>query len=232
MERRVPKRKEEESMASTVVAIDGPAGAGKSTVARLLAREIGASYINTGSLYRALALAAQHAGIGPGDVPADFLARQRLEFRGETLYLNGDAPGEALRTQECAEGASIISKQPAVREYLLDVQRAAAEKQWIVMEGRDIGTVIFPDAACKFFVTASVEERARRRLAQQGEVAAGATLASVMAEISRRDERDANRAVAPLRPAADAEIVDTTGMTIDEVVTHLAAKVRPLMAAR
>ena len=123
----------------------------------------------------------------------------------------------------------MISKQPRVREYLLDVQRGAAAKQWIVMEGRDIGTVIFPDAACKFFVTASVEERARRRLAQQGEVTEGATLESVMAEIARRDERDANRAVAPLRPAADAEIVDTTGMSIDEVVAHLAAKVRPAM---
>ena len=219
-------------MASTVVAIDGPAGAGKSTVARQLARELGASYINTGSLYRALALALRNAGLDFAEVPLDFLRRQRLEFRGETLYLNGEEPGAALRTPECAEGASIISKQPAVREYLLDVQRAAAEKQWIVMEGRDIGTVIFPDAACKFFVTASVEERARRRLAQQGEVAAGATLESVMAEISRRDERDANRAVAPLRPAADAEIVDTTGMSIDEVVAHLAAKVRPVMAAR
>jgi len=219
-------------MSSTVVAIDGPAGAGKSTVARRLAREIGASYINTGSLYRALALAARRAGIEICEVPEEFLHGQHLEFRGETLYLNGEAPGEALRTPECAEGASIVSKQSAVREYLLGVQRAAAEKQWIVMEGRDIGTVIFPDAACKFFVTASVEERARRRLAQQGEVAAGATLESVMAEISRRDERDANRVVAPLRPAADAEIVDTTGMSIDEVVAHLAAKVRSAMAVR
>ena len=216
-------------MASTVVAIDGPAGAGKSTVARQLARELGASYINTGSLYRALALAARRAGIDPAEVPEEFLARQHLEFRGETLYLNGEDPGAQLRTPECAEGASLISKQPRVREYLLAVQRNAAAKQWIVMEGRDIGTVIFPDAACKFFVTASVEERARRRLAQQGEVAEGATLESVMAEIARRDERDANRAVAPLRPAADAEIVDTTGMSIDEVVAHLAAKVRPAM---
>ena len=219
-------------MSSTVVAIDGPAGAGKSTVARLLAREIGASYINTGSLYRALALAARRAGIDPADVPEEFLACQHLEFRGETLYLNGEDPGAALRTPECAEGASLISKQPRVREYLLGVQRSAAAEQWIVMEGRDIGTVIFPDAACKFFVTASVEERARRRLAQQGEVTEGATLESVMAEIARRDERDANRAVAPLRPAEDAEIVDTTGMTIAEVVARLAAKVRPAMAAR
>ena len=221
-----------ETMSSTVVAIDGPAGAGKSTVARQLARELGASYINTGSLYRALALAARRAGIDTADVPEEFLVRQHLEFRGETLYLNGEDPGAALRTPECAEGASLISKQPRVREYLLAVQRDAAAKQWIVMEGRDIGTVIFPDAACKFFVTASVEERARRRLAQQGEVAEGATLESVMAEIARRDERDANRAVAPLRPAADAEIVDTTGLSIDEVVAHLAAKVRPAMAAR
>ena len=209
-------------MSSTVIAIDGPAGAGKSTVARLLARRVGASYINTGSLYRALALALRRAGADPAAVPEGFLEKQLLEFRGETLFLNGEDPGAVLRTPQCAEDASIVSRQPAVREYLLGVQRRAADGQWIVMEGRDIGTVIFPDAACKFFVTASVEERARRRLAQQGEVAEGATLESVAAEIARRDERDANRAVAPLRPAPDAEIVDTTGLAIDEVVERLA----------
>ena len=212
---------------STVVAIDGPAGAGKSTVAKKLATSLGIAYINTGSLYRALALAAGDAGLDlHRDIPQDFLAAQRLEFRGETLFLNGEAPGEALRSAECAANASLISKQPAVREFLLSVQRDAAKSQWIVMEGRDIGTVIFPDATVKFFVTASLEERAKRRLAQQAEVAAGADLSSVMEDIRRRDERDAKRDTAPLRPADDAVMVDTTGLTVEQVVELLVRRCR------
>jgi len=210
---------------STVVAIDGPAGAGKSTVARKLAARLGIAYINTGSLYRALALAAAEQSLDlNAPLPADFLAGQHLEFRGETLFLNGRDPGNALRSAECAANASMISKQPAVREFLLPVQRDAARKQWIVMEGRDIGTVIFPDAQIKFFVTASLEERAKRRLAQQGEVAAGADLASVITDIRRRDEQDSKRDTAPLRPAEDAVMVDTTGSTIEQVVALLASR--------
>ena len=207
---------------STVVAIDGPAGAGKSTVARKLAAHLGVAYINTGSLYRALALAATDAGLDiDQSIPPEFLAAQHLKFRGETLFLNGVDPGAALRSAECAANASRISKHPEVRKFLLDVQRSAADDQWIVMEGRDIGTVIFPDARIKFFVTASLEERAKRRLAQQGEVAAGSDLAAVMEEIRLRDERDAKRETAPLRPADDAIMVDTTGSTVDEVVERL-----------
>ena len=212
---------------STVVAIDGPAGAGKSTVAKLLAAKLGIAYINTGSLYRALALAAKEAGIDLHEpLSPEFLNSQRLEFRVDELFLNGIAPGEKLRLPECAAGASLVSKQPLVREYLLPVQRNAARGQWIVMEGRDIGTVIFPDARVKFFVTASLEERAKRRLAQSGEVAAGADLASVLEDIRRRDEQDTKRATAPLKPAADALIVDTTGMSIEEVLEHLAGYCR------
>ena len=212
---------------STVVAIDGPAGAGKSTVAKKLATCLGIAYINTGSLYRALALAAAEAGLDlHRDIPQDFLAAQRLEFRGETLFLNGEAAGDALRSAECAANASLVSRQPEVRNFLLSVQRDAAKKQWIVMEGRDIGTVIFPDAKIKFFVTASLEERAKRRLAQQSEVAAGADLASVMEEIRRRDERDAKRDTAPLRPADDAVMVDTTGLTVEQVVGLLIRRCR------
>ena len=212
---------------STVVAIDGPAGAGKSTAAKLLAARLGIAYINTGSLYRALALAAANSGMDPHhELPASFLQAQKLEFRGETLFLNDRDPGAALRTAECAANASLISKQPVVRDFLLPVQRDAATSQWIVMEGRDIGTVIFPDAQIKFFVTASLEERAKRRLAQRGEIAANADLASVMAEIRRRDEQDSKRETAPLRPAEDAVMVDTTGLTIDEVVELLVRRCR------
>ena len=212
---------------STVVAIDGPAGAGKSTVARKLAAYLGIAYINTGSLYRALALAASEAGLDlRQNLPQDFLAAQHLEFRGETLFLNGKAPGDALRSAECAANASMVSKQPAVREFLLGVQRDAAKDQWIVMEGRDIGTVIFPDARIKFFVTASLEARAKRRLAQQGEIAAGADLNSVMADIRRRDEQDSKRDTAPLRPADDAVMVDTTSLSVEQVVELLARQCR------
>jgi len=212
---------------STVVAIDGPAGAGKSTVAKLLAARLGIAYINTGSLYRALALAAAESNLDLSKpLPGDFLKAQKLEFRGETLYLNGEDPGAKLRAPECASNASLVSKQPAVREFLLPVQRHAADRCWIVMEGRDIGTVVFPEARIKFFVTASLEERARRRLAQSGEVAAGADMRAVIEEIRKRDERDSQRAAAPLRQADDAVMVDTTGLSIDEVVDKLAGYCR------
>ena len=207
---------------STVVAIDGPAGAGKSTVARLLADRMGYAYVNTGSLYRALALSAKRAGIDPGVLDFEFLNKQHLEFRGADLYLNGELLGAELRTPDIAQGASLVSKQKCVRDYLLPVQRDAAKNCWIVMEGRDIGTVIFPDAQCKFFVTATPEERARRRMAQSGEIAAGADFEAILAEIKERDERDSTRAIAPLKPADDAVVVDTTGFTIDEVVEQLA----------
>ena len=212
---------------STVVAIDGPAGAGKSTVARLLAAELGIAYINTGSLYRALALAAKRNNLDlAAPLAPDFLNSQHLEFRGETLYLNGEDPGAALRSPECAANASLISRQPSVRNFLLPVQRNAAIGRWIVMEGRDIGTVIFPDARIKFFVTATVEERARRRLAQDGEVDDDADLGAVIREIRKRDEQDSQRKTAPLRQADDAILIDTTGMGIDEVVGRLAEHCR------
>ena len=211
---------------STVVAIDGPAGAGKSTVARMVADCLNYAYINTGSLYRALAYAAMTSGVAFDKITPDFLARQQLEFRGADLYLNGQKLDAELRRAECAKGASIISAIPFVRDYLLPVQRNAANGQWIVMEGRDIGTVIFPDAEKKFFVTASAEERARRRLAQAGEIADGATFESILADIKARDERDMNRAIAPLKKADDALLVDTTGIAIEDVVAVIAAYCR------
>lgn len=211
---------------STVVAIDGPAGAGKSTVARMVADCLNYAYINTGSLYRALAYAAMASGVAFNEVTPEFLAEQQLEFRGADLYLNGQKLETELRRAECAKGASIISAIPCVRDYLLPVQRNAAHGQWIVMEGRDIGTVIFPDAEKKFFVTASAEERARRRLAQSGEVADGATFESILADIKARDERDMNRAVAPLKQAEDAVLIDTTGLAISEVVEKIASYCR------
>lgn len=206
---------------STVVAIDGPAGAGKSTVARMAAQRLGYAYINTGSLYRAIAYAASASGITFPEITPGFLSTLHLEFRGADLLLNGTVLDSELRSAECAAGASIVAALPFVRDFLMPVQRNAAANQWIVMEGRDIGTVVFPDAERKFFVTASPEERARRRLAQSGEVGKNADFNAVLKQIIDRDERDSSRAVAPLKPSPDAIVIDTTGMPIAAVVAQI-----------
>ena len=204
---------------SKVVAIDGPAGAGKSTVAQMLARKCGFTYVNTGSLYRAIAWAASLENRDIKALPEDFLASLSLEYVDGKLLVNGTDPGEALRSASCAASASLIATQPLVRKFLLPVQRNAAEKGWIVMEGRDIGSVIFPDAAYKFFVTASVEERARRRLAQN----ANETLSfeEIKKLISDRDQQDMTRAEAPLIQAEDAVVIDTSALSIEQVVEKL-----------
>lgn len=208
---------------SRCIAIDGPAASGKSSIAKRIAEKMNLAYVNTGSLYRAVALAALRAKCDLAALDRNFLDRLKLEYVERSpgvweLKLNGEFPGAALRTPEVAAGASLVAGQPAVRDYLLDAQRGFAGERYIVMEGRDIGTVIFPDADFKFFVTASPEERARRRLAQSGETPDGATLAEVARGIAARDRQDSERAVAPLKPAADAESIDTTGLTLDAAV--------------
>ena len=204
---------------SKVVAIDGPAGAGKSTVARLLAERCGFTYVNTGSLYRAIAWAAAGKGVDIKDLQEDFLAGLDLDYVDGKLLVNGVDPGEELRSSACSAAASFVATQSRVRQFLLPVQRNAAMKGWIVMEGRDIGSVIFPDAAYKFFVTASVEERARRRLEQNANETL--TFEEIKKLISERDYQDSHRAEAPLCQAEDAVLVDTSKMSIDEVVTYL-----------
>ena len=204
---------------SKVVAIDGPAGAGKSTVARMLAEKCGFTYVNTGSLYRAIAWAAAGQQVDIKELEMSFLSTLKLEYVDGELLVNGKNPGEELRSSACSAAASAIATQPLVRKFLLPVQREAAEKGWIVMEGRDIGSVIFPDAAYKFFVTASVEERARRRLEQNANETL--TFEEIKKLISERDYQDSHRSEAPLRQAEDAVLVDTSKMSIDEVVTYL-----------
>lgn len=205
---------------SNVIAIDGPAASGKSTIAGMIAKHLNIAYISTGSLYRAVALACLRAGRPLENVPRSFLETLNLEYRpgADGLYelmLNGEFPGSALRGIEVAAGASKVAAQPEVRSYLLDVQRSFAGKDLIVMEGRDIGTVIFPDAKYKFFITATPEERARRRLSQEGERFDAEALAEVARAIAERDEQDANRPVAPLKPAADSIVIDNTGLTLE-----------------
>jgi len=217
------------------IAIDGPAASGKSTVARLVAERLKGYYVNTGDMYRAVSWAALERGLDVASDSAGVAAllssldlRYRVAGPGQLqLYLNGDpVPQERVRSAAVAAVVSLVARLPAVRAWLRDRQRECCDLGTVVMEGRDIGTVILPEAPFKFFVTASPEERARRRLAQAGEVAPGATIASVAAEIAARDRIDSSRAVAPLRAAPDAVVICTDGMTPDEVADRIVSAVR------
>jgi CMP/dCMP kinase len=222
-------------MSQQVIAIDGPAASGKSTIAALLAAKLHIPYINTGNMYRAITMYALDSGIHletecTNEVFTTLLNTLKLDYiqtvSGDyELQVNGILPGPRLRSPEVAAFVSPVAVLSVVRDWLKDLQRDSAKLGLIVMEGRDIGTVIFPDAAFKFFLTATPEERARRRLAQAGETFDGATLESVARDIAERDHIDSSRAIAPLKPADDSEIVDTTEMTIDEVINYLAGRV-------
>jgi cytidylate kinase len=216
------------------IAIDGPAASGKSTVARLVAERLGGFYINTGDMYRTIARAALDAGIDPrSDPDAAACLLSNLDLRYEAvgpgtvrLMLNGEPVKQAdIRAPEVAQVVSFVARIPRVREWLKNRQRETRRLGTIVMEGRDIGTVILPDATHKFFLTATPEERARRRLAQKGETAEGATVASVAAEIAERDRIDSSRKVAPLRPAKDAIQIWSDNMTPEEVRDTMVAHV-------
>ena len=210
-----------------IVAIDGPAGAGKSTVARELARRLGFTIVDTGAIYRAVALAAQRAGIGWEDDAG--LARLLdaglgISFApagdGQRVMLQGEDVTEAIRTPEISRGASVVSARPVVRQKLLGLQRQLGRdaSHGAVLEGRDIGTVVFPDADVKFFLTAEDEARAARRHAELADKGLPVRLGEVLADQRRRDKDDSERAIAPLKPAPDAVVVDTTGMDLGEVV--------------
>ena len=217
-------------MSSKVIAIDGPAASGKSTAARNLAARLGIPYINTGSLYRAIAWKAAQKGISTRDeaalqtMLADTVIRYAVPAGGGNpdIEIDGVFPSQALRAPEIAQGASNVAAIPFVRAFTLQIQRDAAKTQLVVMEGRDIGTAVFPDAQYKFFLTASPRVRALRRLAQGGETPDNATVDSVAAEIAERDRQDMNRAVAPLKQAEDAIFIDSSGMTAEDVLDAMA----------
>ncbi len=209
-----------------IVAIDGPAGCGKSTVAKKLAENLGLDLVDTGAIYRCVALEASRAGISYEDhgglsriIPAMDVSF-RFEKGTNRVFLRGEDVSDAVRTPEMSMGASAVSARKPVRDGLLGLQRrlGRAAKKGAVLEGRDIGTVVFPDADLKFFLTASPEVRARRRFDEL--VARGETVAyeQVLADQERRDRDDSTRAIAPLRPAPDARIIDTSHMALDEVV--------------
>lgn len=198
-----------------VVAIDGPAGAGKSSVARAVAAALGFTYLDSGAMYRCVGLAAAERGVEPADVAADV----RIEL-GERILLDGRDVTGAIRTPEASEAASRAASDPVVRRALVtQQQRIVADGDWVA-EGRDIGTVVAPDAAVKVFLTASPEERARRRAVQ-----IGADVATVLAEQTIRDERDTTREHDPLAAADDAVELDTTGLSLEDVVARVTALV-------
>jgi cytidylate kinase len=236
-----------------IVAIDGPAGAGKSTVARRLADALGYVLVDTGAMYRAVALAATRAGVPWNDaervagVARGIVSTHALSFErdaklGVRVFLRGEWArhqseefptdiSEAIRTPDIAQGASTVSAHGEVRAALLDLQRQAGEKGGVVLEGRDIGTVVFPDAEVKFFLTASPEVRARRRHEELVAKGQNVTFDETLADVKERDARDEGRAVAPLRKAETAVLVDSTPMTIDETVAFMLTKVRAVESA-
>lgn len=205
------------------IAIDGPAGAGKSTVARQVARELGYVYIDTGAMYRAISLHMSRVGIQPEQPEAlsEELKRVTLELKpkGErqSVHLNGEDVTDSIRTLEISRLASDYAKSKAVREQLVHMQRQMASRKGVVMDGRDVGTHVLPDAESKWFITASVGERARRRYAEWKNEER-ASLEQFMQEIVDRDRQDETRKVSPLLQAEDAVLLDTTGMAIEEVV--------------
>jgi cytidylate kinase len=216
-----------------VVAIDGPSGAGKSTVSRRLAQELGFAFLDTGALYRAVALAASWDGQEEETSEAvieAWLTRVDISARPQggrfLVLLDGREVEPFIRNEKIGGIASRLSAMAPVRRFLLEVQRAAGRAGDLVAEGRDTGTVVFPDAECKFFLTASQEERVRRRYEELKPRDPGVTAREVAEEIARRDARDEGRAVAPLKPAPEAVIVDTTGRGPEEVLADLLAQVR------
>lgn len=211
-----------------IITIDGPAGAGKSSAARALARRLGFEFLDTGATYRAVAYAAQRDGIDLHDEPtlADWLVGLRIELRPGQVWLNGIEVTQLVRTPDVTAAASRVAVLPAVRRYLVDLQRALAVGRDVVSEGRDQGTVVFPHAERKFFLVADPVERARRRhrdLVARGEPI---TPEEVLRAQDERDRRDAGRDLAPMVPAADAIILDSTALTPDEVLERMEREVR------
>ena len=222
-----------------IVAIDGPAGAGKSTVSRVLARRLGFTLVDTGAIYRSAALVAQSEGVGFEDESrlTELLDRMRLSFRmtgdDNRVLLGGRDVSAEIRTPEISMAASQISAKPLVRTALLPLQRRLAleAKHGAVLEGRDIGTVVFPDADAKFFLQASPEIRARRRYEELFQKGVERSMGDVLADQARRDRDDSLRQIAPLRPAEDAIVLDSSLLPVSEVVQTMERIVRERMSA-
>ncbi|MTQ97404.1 (d)CMP kinase [Pseudoflavonifractor sp. BIOML-A6] len=205
------------------IAVDGPSGAGKSTLAKMLAEALGYLYVDTGAIYRTVGLSACRRGVDPGDGAAvvPMLAGLDIDLRhGEDglqhMYLDGEDVTDEIRRPEISKYASAVSALPQVRAFLMDMQRELARRQNVIMDGRDIGTVVLPGADVKIFLTAAPEDRAKRRYAELLQRGHGGDYETVLRDIIQRDENDTRRAAAPLRQAEDALLVDTTGNSLEE----------------
>ncbi|MCI8934807.1 MAG: (d)CMP kinase [Clostridiaceae bacterium] len=209
------------------IAIDGPSGAGKSTMARLLAQQLRFVYVDTGAMYRAVGLFAQRAGVEEEEIEAilPMLNEIQIDIQyvdgNQRIFLGGEDVSEAVRTEKSGRYASAVSALPAVRQFLLGLQRRLAENQNVIMDGRDIGTVILPQAQVKIFLTASPEERARRRFAELRQKGQPADYDQVYQDLLERDQRDSRRTAAPLRPAADAVTLDATAYSLEETLERM-----------
>lgn len=212
------------------VAIDGPAGAGKSSIAKAVAKKTGFIYADTGALYRSVALSVINKGIDPDNksVVCSLLPSLSIKLGFENgeqrVYVNGEDVSDKIRTPEVSMSASKVSAIPEVRQFLFDLQKKIASENNIIMDGRDIGTVVLPDAQLKIFLTASPEERARRRMLETDDKSI--SFEEILRDIIKRDENDMNRAVSPLKQAEDAVLVDTTNMTKDEVIDYIESLIR------
>ncbi len=214
-----------------IVTIDGPAGSGKSTVARLLADRLQIRYLDTGAMYRAIALAVVQSEFDENDPQAvSSVARaSRINFKGDEIYLNDVNVTDEIRGANVTAVASIIAAHPEVRTYLVDLQKEIGSTGDLVTEGRDQGTVVFPEASHKFFVTASLTARARRRHQEMLSQGTALPLKTVESQLRQRDDRDENRDYAPMKPAGDAVVIDTSDMSIGDVVDALTERIRPVL---
>lgn len=219
------------------VAIDGPAGAGKSTVARGAAKLLGFIYVDTGALYRTVALAAERKGaLGNDDAVAAALdsldIRLKFEDGEQRVYLNGEDVSSLIRTPQISMAASAVSKIPRVREFLLDLQRSIAASNNVIMDGRDIATVVLPDADVKIFLFASPECRAERRYKELLEKGEKVSFEEVLKDVNERDYQDSHREIAPLKPAADSVMADTTGNTLQESIDMIVSVIKEKINGR
>ncbi len=213
---------------AAVITIDGPSGSGKGTIAELLAKRLGWHCLDSGALYRLVGLAAERAGISFDDAAnlAEVARSMDVEFRSGQVLMDGEDVSTAIRTETAGNAASKVAAVPEVREALLQWQRDYAREPGLVADGRDMGSVVFPDAEVKIFLTASAEERAERRYKQLKEKGLDVSLASLVTEIRERDERDQNRSVAPLKAPAAALEVESTALSIEEVLDRVLDRVR------